>query len=718
MKVKTLSLCNVLGAVLLVSSGLMADQGLAASCSQPKGLRVKHAINQDWKYFKGDAPGAEQPGFDDAAWQDVGVPHSFSSSAGVVNSWYRGTGWYRKHLPVRKDWRSRRVFLEFEAAFQHAWVYVNGTLVGEHKGGYTAFSFDITDAVKFGATNLVAVKLSCEWEPDIAPRAGEHQYSGGLYRDVYLVATAPAHVTFYGTDVSTPFKCPLTSTAGYTGPASFDAAPVVVRTEVRNDGKKARKYSLRSYIVDASNQVVEAGMKSSATIAPGAVYTFSQSATLKTFRLWSPADPYLYKVKTELSDGWTVIDTVETPLGIRWFQWTSTNGFFLNGSRLVLKGFNVHQDHAGWVDGVVQSGVYRDVKMCKDAGCNMIRGSHYPHNQAFTAACDKLGILYWSELCFWGIGGFDTAARDWHSTAFPLPPDQASFKTNCTQTLKDMIRQHRNHPSIIAWSLGNEVDYTDPSQYGALKAYLAELSGVVHADDPQRPSALGMGGGPCGFSGLAPQVDVAGYNGDGMGVSNPGHPNLVSEYGSPHEDSRPGPDRAVGAPEDQPWRAGSILWCGFHHGSHYSMGRMGCVDYDRIPHKSWYCYREAWTKQPKPVWPASGTPAKIQLTADVYANPSYGADGVHTVASDGTEDVMIVARIVNSANEWIDNNVAVTLKVTSGKGRFFTGDSVTARTPWGLAGFEFRPTGTPGPVVITATAPGLEPATLTLTVKE
>ena len=202
MKVKTLRLSSVLGAVLLVSSGLMADQGLAAPYSQPTGLRVKQVINQDWKYFKGDAPGAEQPGFDDVAWQEVSVPHSFSSSAGVANSWYRGLGWYRKCLPVSKDWSSRRVSLEFEAAFQHAWVYVNGTLVGEHKGGYTAFSFDITDAVKFGATNLVAVKLSCEWEPDITPRAGEHQFSGGIYRDVFLVATAPAHVTFYGTDVS------------------------------------------------------------------------------------------------------------------------------------------------------------------------------------------------------------------------------------------------------------------------------------------------------------------------------------------------------------------------------------------------------------------------------------------------------------------------------------------------------------------------------------
>ncbi|MEI7899387.1 MAG: glycoside hydrolase family 2 TIM barrel-domain containing protein [bacterium] len=697
---------------------MLATYCQATQYTQTQGLRVRRPINQDWKYFKGDSPGAEQPGFDDAAWQDISVPHSFSSSAEVVNSWYRGIGWYRKRLPVSNAWNSRRVFLEFEAAFQHAWVYVNGTLVGEHKGGYTAFSFDVTDTVKFGATNLVAVKLGCEWEPDIAPRAGEHQFSGGIYRDVYVTATAPAHVTFYGTDVSTPFNCPLTSAGGYTGPESFATAPVSVRTEVRNDGKKARKYTVRSMIVDASNQVVEASMKTSETIVPGAVHTFFQSATLNTFRLWSPSDPYLYSVKTELLDGGTVIDACESPLGIRWFQWTATNGFFLNGSRLALKGFNVHQDHAGWCDGVVQSGVYRDVKMCKDAGSNIIRGSHYPHNQAFSAACDKLGLLYWSELCFWGIGGFNSSARDWHSTAFPLAPEQEAFKTNCTQTLKDMIRQHRNHPSIIVWSLGNEVDYTDPAQYDALKKYLAELSGVVHADDPQRPSALGMGAGPCGFRGLAPQVDVAGYNGDGMGVSNPGHPNIVSEYGSPSEDSRPGPDRAVATPGEYPWRAGSILWCGFHHGSHYGMGRLGCVDYDRIPHKSWFCYREAWTKTPKPAWPVSGTAAKIQLTADIYANPSYGADGAHTVASDGTEDVMVVARIVNASNEWIDNNVEMTLKVTSGKGRFFSGESVTARTPWGLAGFEFRPSGAPGPVVITATAPGLAPSVLTLTVKE
>lgn len=693
------------------------DLCLAVQYGQPSTYRVKKVIDQDWKYYKGDASGAEQPAFNDASWVDVSIPHSFSTPYWMSSTWYRGIGWYRKNIAVSSDWSSRKVFLEFEAAFQHAWVYVNGTLVGEHKGGYTAFSFDITDNVKFGANNLIAVKLNCEWDQGITPLAGEHQYSGGIYRDVYLTATAPVHVTFYGTQVSTPFNCPPSSAGGYTGPTTVAAAPVSVKTEIKNDSKESKSYSVKSYIVDASNQIIDSSMMSSNTINAGSAFIFSQNTTLNSFKLWSPSDPYLYAVKTEVSDGASVLDTYETPLGIRWFQWTGSNGFYLNGSRVVLKGFNVHQDHAGWCDAVAQTGVYRDVKMCKDAGCNIIRGSHYPHNQAFTSACDKLGILYWSELCFWGVGGFNSNATDWNSSAFPVS-NQDAFKQNCTQTLKDMIRQHRNHPSIIVWSLGNEVDYTDAGQNSALQSYISELSTVVHTDDPQRPSGLGMGYGPCSFTGLAPLVDVSGYNGDGLGVSNPGRPNIVSEYGSPSEPGRPGPDRSVTPPADQTWRAGSILWCGFHHGSRLNMGQMGCIDYDRIPHMSWYCYRLAWTQTPKPTWPAAGTAAKIQLTADVYSNPCYGIDGSHTVTNDGTEDVMLVARIVNAAHTWINNNVKVTLKITSGKGRFATGDTIAASTPWGLAGFEFRPSSSPGTVVITATSPGLEAGSVAITVND
>jgi beta-galactosidase/beta-glucuronidase len=184
-------------------------------------------FNREWKFQLGDFPGAAAVAFDDSKWDDIGLPHSFSIPYFASPKFYTGYGWYRKHFVVPENWTDKKLFLEFDGAFQDAEIFVNGSRIAEHKGGYTGFSVDITDAVKTG-DNVVAVRLNNLWNAQLAPRAGEHVFSGGIYRDVRLVVTEPLHVTWYGTFVTTP-------------QVSADSGTVNVKTEIRNDGAAEKK---------------------------------------------------------------------------------------------------------------------------------------------------------------------------------------------------------------------------------------------------------------------------------------------------------------------------------------------------------------------------------------------------------------------------------------------------------------------------------------------
>ena len=209
------------------AAGGAGGQGGAGNAAG--GLRQILNINQSWKFLLGDHSGAQMPSFDDSAWSSVGLPHSFSLPYFLWTKFYVGYGWYRKHFSVPASWSGKRVFIEFQAAFQDAQIYVNGTQVGEHMGGYNGFSIDISSQLVTG-DNVVAVRLNNNWNARIAPRAGDHTFSGGLYRDVNVVVTDPLHVTWYGTWVTTPT---LATNSG-------SSSTVEIKTEVQNDGAAGR----------------------------------------------------------------------------------------------------------------------------------------------------------------------------------------------------------------------------------------------------------------------------------------------------------------------------------------------------------------------------------------------------------------------------------------------------------------------------------------------
>ncbi len=666
-------------------------------------------FNRAWKFQIGDHAGAEAVAFNDANWEAIGLPHSFSMpyfAAG--NAFYVGYGWYRKHFDVPVAWVGKRLFLDFDGAFQDAEIFLNGKRVGTHQGGYTGFEIDITNVAKAGE-NVVAVRLNNLWNARLAPRAGEHVFSGGLYRNVWLVALNPLHVAWYGTFVTTP-------------KVAAASANVNVKTEVANESATAKLCALQTDVVDPAGKVV-ATVSATQMIAPGKTTTFDQTtAPIANPQLWSPETPTLYRVVSTVFDGKTAMDRFETPFGIRSIQFTTDKGFFLNGEHRYFKGANVHQDHAGWGDAVTSAGAARDVKMIKDAGFDLIRGSHYPHAPAFTEACDELGVMFWSENCFWGTGGYKGDGY-WNCSAYPVnPEDQKPFEESVKASLRDMIRIHRNHPSIIVWSMSNEPFFSDSKVMPKVREFLKDLVDETHKLDPTRPAAVGG----CQRGDIDKLGDVAGYNGDGAALPqylNPGVASVVSEYGSTIAD-RPGKyepgwgdlgsQLTNGFPTEFPWRSGQSIWCGFDHGSiaGRKFGAMGVVDYQRLPKRAWYWYRNAYAHVPPPEWPQQGTPAGLKLDADKT-----------TLARlDGTDDAHVVVTVVDAAGAPLSNSVPVTLTIESGPGEFPTGPSITFAPDSditirdGQAAIEFR-SYYAGTTVIHATSPGLKDATLTITSK-
>ena len=681
---------------------------LCGSMASAKGREVVN-LNREWTYQRGDFLGAERADYDDSGWERIGLPHSFSIPYFLSSEFYTGYGWYRKVLDLSKDDLERDLFLEFDGVFQEAEVYVNGTLAGTHRGGYTGFSIRVTPYVKRGE-NQIAVRVNNLWRADLAPRAGEHVFSGGIYRNVRLVKKYPVHIDWYGTWVTTP------SLEAQEGRSSN----VRVRTEVRNNTGKSGTYRLKIQVKDAEgNVVVERDTVQS--VEAGTVAMFDQATEeIPGVDLWSPSSPRLYTLVSELYQGRKLIDREETDFGFRWFKWTAEKGFFLNGEHLFFHGANVHQDQAGWGDAVTEEAMRRDVRMMKEAGFDIIRGSHYPHAPAFAKACDREGILFWSETAFWGTAG-PKVDGGWTASAYPVrDEDIDDFEQSVLQQLADMIRINRNSPSIVVWSVSNEPFFTVDKTIPAVKRLLKKMVDKAHELDPTRPAAVGGAQRPIGEDRIDLIGDIAGYNGDGARIAdfqNPGIPSVVTEYGSTLAD-RPGryiPGWGDLARDEgwkgREWRSGQIIWCGFDHGSIFggNMAKLGIVDYFRLPKRSWYWYRNEYGHQAPPEWPVEGVPARLRLMASKTAG----------IRADGTDDVQLIVTVLDKDGRELSNSPDVRLSVVSGPGEFPTGRTIDfsadsdIRIMDGKAAIAFRAYYA-GRTVVEATSDGLEPAQVEL----
>lgn len=641
--------------ILLLLSAFSVHFAYSKDAGSINVTRKKVNINREWKFQLGDYAGAEEIQYNDKEWNDINLPHNFSIPYFQSAQWYTGYGWYRKYFTIPAQWKNKRIFIEFEGAFREAEIYVNGILAGKHNGGYTGFSFDITKLVKEG-NNVLAVRLNNNWNARLAPRNGDHNFTGGIYRDVYLLATDNVHITWYGTYVTTPA---LSKVSG----------KVNIQTEVKNDGNQLKKYTVTTNIVDPSGKIVST-VSSKQDIAPDSTIIFNQTTfSIQQPKLWHPEHPFMYKAISTIWDGDILLDKYETPFGFRWMEWTADKGLFLNGEHYYFRGVNVHQDHAGWASAVTNAAIYRDVKMVKDCGMDFIRGSHYPHDPSFSDACDSLGVLLWEENDFWGSGGDQKETDNWYSGAGAYPmnkEDQTDFEESVKSNLRDMIRIHRNHPSIIVWSMCNEPFFTGYGTMSRVKEFLKELVQLTHELDSSRK--VGIGG--CQRGEIDKLGDIAGYNGDGARLFiNPGVPSVVTEYGSTIA-PRPGkyePGWGDLQKEKYPWRSGEALWCAFDYGTRAGdFGLMGMIDYFRLPKNQWYWYRNEYKHIAPPEAAIEGIPAKLKLTADksIISN------------TDGTDDAFLVISVLDKDGKQLSNSPDVTLQIVSGPGEFPTGRTI------------------------------------------
>lgn len=653
-------------------------------------MREYRLLNNNWKFTYGDKVGASPDEIN--RWQDIGLPHSFGIPYFMEKEFYLGYGTYSKWFELSKEDCKKRILLKFFGAFQKAVVVLNGKQIGEHRGGYTPFLVELTGNIRPGQNHLI-VCVDNLWDATLAPRGGEHQFNGGIYRDMQLILTAYDYIEEDGVFVQT--------TQLKKEKDSWHAELKIgtqVHASEKSDLSEFDSMMLETCICEGKEVLarsVEPLVMGNSEIC--------QSISLTGITPWSPDTPKLYIVVSRVLCNGIECDCVRTSVGIRTVRFDKDEGFFLNGEHFSILGANVHQDHAGWADAVTRSGIRRDIQMIKECGMNTIRGSHYPHHPYFAQVCDEKGILFWSEMCFWGTGG-DKQEGYWTASAYPPnESDQTAFEKSCLDQLEEMICTQRNHPSIICWSMCNEVFFTDAPVKDKAKELIRKMVERSHELDPSRPAAVG-GAQRDGFDVLG---DLAGYNGDGAALyHDPGFPSLVSEYGSSIE-TRPGkfePRFTDGTEIDYPWRSGKILWCGFHHGSIFDgMGSMGMIDYYHLPLACWYWYREHLAGKSAPKPKKEGTPFQIRLSSDV-----------NRFRANGQEDAWICAELLDQEGNPISNEIELTFTVEKGDGIFPTGKTITFSPEKknmldGLAAIEFR-SWYGGENVICATADGVKSA--------
>ena len=493
-------------------------------------------FDSNWKFYLGDASGAESEVYDDSSWSQVNLPHDYSieqdtTKSGEAESGYRlgGIGWYRKHFVVEKNMEGKELRIDFGGVYMNATVWINGVQLGTHPYGYTPFSFDITDYVKFGQDNVLTVKVNHQ-------TPSSRWYSGsGIYRSVKLTATEPVHVDLYGTKITTPNL--ETEKGGIVN--------MTVKTTVANAGDTAAEVVLKHTIfkkdTDTSIGTVTTAAQS---VASGDVAEISATLQANNPDLWSVDAPNLYTVVTEVKVADNVVDTYETDYGFRYFKFDADTGFSLNGENMKLKGVCMHHDQGSLGSEAYYRAIERQVEILKEMGCNSIRVTHNPAADELIEACNKHGILLIEEI-FDGWerpkNGNSQDYSKWFNVVIEDGNQILGAEDSMTWAQFDMtatVNRGYNAPSIIMWSLGNEVwEGTDGAADFA--AIAQKLINWVKALDSTRPMTIGDNNLKNGSSvsiemanALNAAGGIVGYNYASAGNYSTGHSNGWCIYGS------------------------------------------------------------------------------------------------------------------------------------------------------------------------------------------
>jgi beta-galactosidase len=558
---------------------------------------------ENWQKAGDYRRGVTGPGYDDAGWRDVDLPHDFVVEGGFVEEMWTGShgskpggvGWYRRRFNVDAAEVGKRFYLFFDGVFRDSRVYLNGFFVGRHASGYTSFHLDVTDVIEYGGENVLVVRA------DATRQEGWFYEGGGIYRHVWLVKTAPVHVAPWGTFVSADVAF---------GPAGPNAN-VQIRTTLANRLGRPAACRLTSRLVDAAGTVC-GDVSSACRLDPLGDSEVSQTVALESPRLWSVDAPYLYTVVSTVEVEGECVDEYRTPTGIRSIRFDPERGFLLNEQPLKIKGLCCHQDHAGVGAALPDRLQEYRLERLKEMGANAYRCAHHPPTPELLDAADRLGVLVMDE-----------------NRRLSSSPEDLS-------DLASMIRRDRNHPSVVIWSVGNEeMEIQWTPQARRLTRHLCDR---VHQLDPTRPATLAI----CFWNPatqrtepleLTPtpsaELDVMGFNyayehWEGYHALHPHQPCIISEassdrrtrccyYGDPSRGLLAVSDPCTRSEAELSWElvarhpflSGIFLWTGFDYRgepgplSWPAVGsQAGIMDACGFPKDNYFYFKAAWQAEP------------------------------------------------------------------------------------------------------------------------
>jgi len=578
---------------------------------QIKGQKIN--FNLGWKFHKGDILNAQDLNFDDSAWRNINLPHDWSIEGKFSQEWASGTGylpagigWYRKTFVPHTLNDPCNVYIYFDGVYKNSEVWINGHFLGKRPNGFIPFQYELTDFLNPGGKNTIAVKV------DHSDFADSRWYTGsGINRNVYLIITDPLHIDLWGVKFTSKI-------------ISEKSAEAMVSVTIVNDRSLQEEITLEVKLFDTNGYAVGQAQKS-IQINKGEKIKRDVSFQLKNPVLWSIDNPYLYNLEVQLINNDEIFDRQVIPVGIRSFRFDADKGFFLNGKNIKIKGVCIHDD-AGVLGTAVPKEVWaRRLKTLKDVGCNAIRMSHNPHADYLYDLCDMMGFLVQDEAFDeWKIG-----KNKWikgRNVGIPGKDGYNKyFNEWAKKDIKDMILRNQNHPSIIMWSIGNEIDYPDdpythkildtgrnPQIFGRgympdrpnvkeLEGIAAKLVKWVHETDKSRSVTAALAALAMSNSTKYPELlDIVGYNYQEYlyEEEHKKYPQRII-YGSEN-----GKDfNAWQAVEENDYIAGQFLWTGIdylgeagrwpNHGS-----GSGLINLAGFP-KPYYFFRQSlWSDSP------------------------------------------------------------------------------------------------------------------------
>ncbi|MBZ4037446.1 hypothetical protein K6T82_21980 [Flavobacterium sp. 17A] len=591
--------------------------------------KIKQSINSNWQFYKGKINHTDLETNKNIAWEEINLPHSWNKFDVMDDQWgyYRGEGWYKKTIYVNPNWKNKSVYLYFEGANQTTEVFINGKKVGSHIGGYTAFSFPVKEFLQFENPekgNEIVVKVDNSYNEDIPPLDADFTFYGGIYRDVYLIASNEVHFDMtnrssQGVFITTP-------------DVSLTSSKLKLKGIVENNSKSEKEVIISTKLLDKNNIEVFT-LSSNLKLKPNSKTDFLQlSKPIQNPKLWSPEDPYLYKAVSVILDKKTKkqLDLFAAPVGFRWFSFTADKGFSLNGKPMKLIGANRHQDYKDLANALPDVLAEKDMKLIKDMGGNFVRVAHYPQDPAVLEACDRIGLLAMVE-----------------TPEVNRITETKAFEENSIEMQREMIRQNFNHPSVIVWAYMNEVllrpRYDEKSAerqtyYKNVAALAQKLENVTREEDASRYTMLPNHGAFDLYNsvGLTKIPMIVGwnlyhgwYNDTFSGLETflenhhkvlPDKPMVITEFGA-DADRRMRSDNPkkfdktmdyamlyhkhyLNAIENLDYVAGGTIWNLVEFNSEGRaeswphMNNKGIVSWDRIPKDAYYFYQARLSKKP------------------------------------------------------------------------------------------------------------------------